>query len=167
MYNTGQTGLVWTTDGDLLKSSDRKLIKVSGFDNFIRRIMFLLQTEPGTYRYDPSVGAGLTRYVGRVNTSELRDEIQRTILNQLISNDIVYPYIPSVVVTKINQQAINISISINNEHFTYQSAIAFDIKNNKVVAIGADQTLTPHDTVPPLSPGSKSSANTNKYLSRK
>lgn len=167
MYNPGQSGLVWTTDGDLLKNSDRNLTTVTGFDNFVRRLLFLLRTNPGEYKYSPTLGIGIQRYAGRVNTPELRATLKTEITRQLINQDIVYPYTPEVIVKKVNSQAISISISISDESFTYQTAISFDLKDGKVVSSDTDQILTPHDDVPEITPGSKAERLTNKYLSRR
>jgi len=168
MYNASQTGLGWTSDGDILQTSSYKLKKLRGFDNFVRRLMFILRTEPNTYVYNPSVGVGLTRFVGRVNTRQTRNEIQDTIMTALLSNDIAYPYNPSVNVKYVNPQSIKISLSLESETFTYQTAIALNIKDGKLDPLDLNQTPTPTQGPAVSDPGSKAETKkSNKYFARK
>jgi len=168
MYNASQTGLGWTSDGDILQTSSYKLKKLRGFDNFIRRLMFILITEPGTYFYNPSVGVGLTRFVGRVNNKQTRDEIKNTILSALNFNDTTYPYTPSVNVKYINPKSIKISISLIGDSVSFSTAIALNIKDGKLDPLDLNQTPTPTQGPAVSDPGSKAETKkSNKYFARK
>lgn len=168
MYDPSHTGLGWTDGGDLLQTADYRLKKVRGFNNFIRRIMFLLRTEPNTYLYDPSVGVGLARFAGRVNNVQTRDEIQKTIEDSLLDHDVTYPYVPSVTVSSLDRDSIRVSISLIGEGLTEHTSLALNIKNGQIKPItGLSQTLRPREEPEP-DPGSKAEPeNDNKYLSRK
>lgn len=168
MYNASQTGLVWTSEGDILQTSSYKLKKLRGFDNFIRRFMFILITDPGTYTYNPTVGVGLTRFVGRVNNRQTRDEIRNIILSALNYNDTVYPYTPSVIVSYINSKSIKIAVSLIGDSVSFSAAIALNIQNGKLDPISLNQTPTPTQGPAVSDPGSKAETKkSNKYFARK
>jgi hypothetical protein len=114
---------------DIVTSPTGDLQTVDGITKSQQRILRRLLTNPGTYIFHPTYGAGLPRYIGQALTTAKFQEIKGLIISQIFLEESVAKTPPPVITLSSNQTFLNCTIQYTDAATLLPQILSFQVTN--------------------------------------
>ncbi len=114
---------------DIVTSPTGDLQTVDGITKSQQRILRRLLTNPGTYIFHPSYGAGLPRYIGQALTTTKFQEIKGLITSQIFLEESVSKTPAPVITLSANQTVLYCSIKYTDATTLLPQILSFQVTN--------------------------------------
>jgi hypothetical protein len=132
------TDLYFTEDGDFFldrNTGDLEDTRLHQYRGFIQRVLTRVMSSHGEWAQQPTVGADLTSFLGKRNTAEVGNAIQRRVFSELIQDQLALPADLNVVVLPLDSHSIGIIVELRPPDVLQKVILTFsyNLRDNRIV----------------------------------
>ena len=129
--------LLYTDNGDFWVGSNGDLEETKNYlyKGLIQKIRTRLESNPGDWKLQPGIGAGLQGFRGRENTRNLGDEIKTVVANEILQIGFLSPneFVVDVIPTSTTSIMIIIAIKTPRDNGQIILPVTYDMRENKII----------------------------------
>ncbi len=137
-FQSSKIDLLWTDAGDFALDTDREdLADTTGlaYRAMIQQILTRVQSSTGDWRLQSSIGANITKHIGKPNTAELGAELKSSVVSALLLGSFLKQSEVQVDVFPTSQTNIAILIKVqpSGDRAQVRLAFSYNSQDNKII----------------------------------
>lgn len=137
-FQRSKVDLLWSDAGDFHLDPVREDLADTtslSYRAMIQQVKTRLESSKGDWRLQPSIGADLTRFLGKPNTAELGTLIKNSVTAALLAGAFLRATELQVEVFPISKKEIAILVNIqpSGDHAQIRLAFSYNSQDNKVI----------------------------------